>query len=68
MIFVILFWFSKDILAKRNEGRAIKEIYTFRLAITDSQCYIVICGCGINKRYVVWATNWGKAINHIKRD
>ena len=32
MIFVV---FSKDILAKRNEGRAIKEIYTFKLAIID---------------------------------
>ena len=57
MIFVVWFWFGKDILAERNEGRAIKEIYTFRLAITDGQCCIVICGCGMNKRYVVWATN-----------
>ena len=35
MIFVVWFWFNEDILAKRNEGRAIKEICTFRLAITD---------------------------------
>ena len=35
MIFVVWFWFSKDILAKRNEGRTIKEICTFRLAIID---------------------------------
>ena len=43
MIFVVWFWFrfSKDILAKRNKGRAIKEICTFRLAITDGQCYVV---------------------------
>ena len=68
MIFVVWFRFSKDILAKKNEGRAIKEICTFRLAITDGQCHIVICGCGMNKRYVVWATNWGKKINHIKED
>ena len=32
-------------------------ICTFRLAIIDGQCYIVICGCGMNKRYVVWATD-----------
>ena len=68
MIFVVWFWFSKAILAERNVGRAIKEIRTFRLAITDGQCYIVICGCGMNKRYVVWVTNWGKTINLIKRD
>ena len=35
MIFAVLFWFSKDILAKRNEGRAIKEFYTFKLASID---------------------------------
>ena len=68
MIFLVWFWFSRGILAKRNKGIAIKEICTFRLAITDDQCCIVICGCGMNKRYVVWVTNWGKAINHIKRD
>ena len=68
MIFLVWFWFSRDILAKRNKGIAIKEICTFRLAITDDQCCIVICGCGINKWYVVWVTNWGKTINHIKRD
>ena len=65
---MVWFRFSKDILAKRNKGRAIKEICTFRLAITDDQCCIVIYGCGMNKWYVVWVTNWGKAINHIKRD
>ena len=43
-------------------------ICTFRLAFTNDQCCIVICGCGINKRYVVWVTNWGKEINHVKRD
>ena len=67
MIFVVWFWFSKDILAKRNEGRAIKEICTFKLVITNGQCCIFICGCGMNKRYVIWTTNWGKEINHIKR-
>ena len=46
---MVWFLFSKDILAKKNEGRAIKEIYIFRLAITDGQCSIVICGCGMNK-------------------
>ena len=35
MIVVVWFWFSKDILAKRNEGRAIKEFGTFILAIID---------------------------------
>ena len=68
MIFLVWFWFSRDILAKRNKGIAIKEICTFRLAITDDQCCIVIYGCGMNKWYVVWVTNWGKAINYIKRD
>ena len=64
MIFIWFLWFDfdlvKNILTKRNEGRTIKEICTFRLAITDGQCCIVICGCGMNKLYVVWATNWGK--------
>ena len=55
-------------LAKINEGRAIKEICTFRLAITDGQCCIVICGCGMNKQNVVWVTNWSKTINYIKKD
>ena len=49
-----------DILAtkkKKIAGSAIKEICTFRLEITYGQCYVVICGCGLNKRFVVWATN-----------
>ena len=40
---------------KKHEGRAIKEICTFRLEITYGQYCIVICGCGMNKQYVVWA-------------
>ena len=45
-----------DILAtkkkkKKKKGSAIKEICTFKLEITYGQCCVVICGCGMNKRF-----------------
>ena len=43
------------ILAKINEGRAIKEICTSKLAITNGQCYIVIYGCGMNRKIIVYS-------------
>ena len=49
-----------DILAtkkKKNAGSAIKEICTFRLEITYGQCCVVIFGCGMNKRFVIWVTD-----------
>ena len=42
---------------EKKEGRAIKEICTFGLEITYGQCCVVICGFGMNKRYVVWAND-----------
>ena len=49
----------RDIFAtkKKEEGSAIKEICTFRLEITYGQCCVVICGCGMNKRFVIWVTD-----------
>ena len=49
-----------DILAtkkKKTTGSAIKEICTSKLEITYGQCCVVICGCGMNKRFIVWATD-----------
>ena len=42
---------------EKKEGRAIKENFTFRLEITYGQCCVVICGFGMNKRYVVWTND-----------